>query len=309
MIPPKFHDVVIAICTYNRNKELELLLSKIVEYARDTWSAWNIGITIIDDSAHGVAKEIADRYSRNFKLDLIYKNPASRNISIARNCALESSLGRAEWIAMTDDDCEPSPQWLSELLRVQKATNADVATGLMLRRAPAEAPEWIKRQPFLQLGEFLAEDCEEMTIANTNNCLISTEFLLSRPHLRFNPTFGRIGGEDMEFFHSMKRADAKIVFAARAFVFENEPNERLTFRYQIRRYFWQGNSSVVTSLQNGVGRTRLAIHGGATFARGTRRPLVRLVQGSSPQFRYAFARMAEGVGKFIGVFGVRIKHK
>ncbi len=302
-------DIIVAVCTYNRNQDLENLLGKVYEYQSYKWKDFRIGFTIIDDSMDGLARPVADMYQNSFPLGLAYKNSASRNISIARNLALSESMHRAGWIAMTDDDCEPSEQWLPELARVRRATGADVSTGMMLRRAPPHAPAWIRKQPFLELGEAAAKDGEELPIAFTNNSLISSAFLIAHPDLRFDPDFGRIGGEDMAFFHSLKSAGAKIVFAANAFVYENEPEERLTLRYQIRRHFWHGNSSVHTSLVRGMGRGRLVVHAGATLVRGAARPLLRMARGSEPQFLYALAQMAEGFGKLAGTVGIRVKHK
>lgn len=302
-------DVVVAVCTYNRNDELNHLITKMIEYSRAHWRHLTIGMTIIDDSLDGNARSVAEQYTDSFPLGLVYENSASRNISTARNLALTRSMYRARWIAMTDDDCEPSADWLAELVRVAEVTAADVSSGLMLRRVPPHAPSWIKTQPFLELGEFSAADGEEMAIANTNNCLISSAFLIANPSQRFDPDFGRIGGEDMAFFRSLKASGAKLVFAAKAFVYENEPDERLTIRYQMRRYFWHGNSSVITSLHSGASRPRLAVHAGATMARAIHRPVVRIVKGTTPQLLYAAAQFAEGLGKLTGVFGIRVKHK
>ncbi len=305
----KDNDIIIAVCTYNRNEELAHLISKIIDYSENNWLNFQLGMTVVDDSLDGNAEKVTKLYADRFPLGLAYENSASQNISTARNLALSRSMHRAAWIAMTDDDCEPCEVWLSELARVAKDATADVSSGLMLRRAPAHAPNWITDQPFLELGEFVAADGEEMAIANTNNCLISSKFLIAHPAERFDPEFGRIGGEDMAFFSSLKAAGAKIVFAAEAFVYENEPDERLTVRYQIRRYFWHGNSSVVTSLHAGSRRTRLAVHAFATLARSIRRPFMQVAKGGRPQLLYTFALLAEGLGKLAGVLGMRVKHK
>lgn len=305
--PPR--DVIVAICTFNRNKELDHLLEKLIEYGNANWSEIRIGLTVIDDSPGAGAKSVVDKYSGQFPLGAVYENSASRNISIARNLALAKSINRGAWIAMTDDDCEPSEQWLSELVRVRALTKADVVTGLMLRRAPSHAPAWISEQPFLELGEFSAGDGDELSVAQTNNSLISSSFLLSHPELQFDPRFGRIGGEDMAFFHSLKMAGAKIVFAAHAFVYENEPDNRLTLRYQLRRYYWHGNSSIHTSLESGKWRVRLLIHALATLIRAAARPVARAAQGGEPQFLFALALLAEGFGKLAGIAGIRVSHK
>lgn len=300
--------IIVAVCTYNRNAELEHLLGKLEEFAETRWCELQIGVTVVDDSQDGQASSIAHKFEDKFSLGLSYENSASRNISTARNTALERSIGRADWIAMTDDDCEPSEQWLSELSVVQHATSADIVTGLMLRRAANSAPTWIKVQPFLELGEFKAANGAELEVAFTNNCLISTS-LLKKSSIRFDPALGRVGGEDMAFFQEMRRGGARIAFAEQAFVYENQPLERLTYKYQLRRHFWHGNSSVVTSLRAGKSRCRMFIHGVATCIRALYRPIKRMVSAETPQFAYSLAQLFEGVGKMVGAFGIKIEHK
>ena len=78
---------------------------------------------------------------------------------------------------MTDDDCEPSEQWLVELVRVQKEYEADVVTGPLYRRAPDTAPHWLRSQPFLELSAFQAETGQPMETAFTNNSMISAALL------------------------------------------------------------------------------------------------------------------------------------
>lgn len=300
--------VIVAICTYFRNDELVTLLSKLVEFGASRWNDIDLGVTVVDDSPDGHARAIVERYATSFRLGLVYENTASRNISVARNRALENSLARAPWVAMTDDDCEPSEQWLAELLRVQGLAKADVVTGLMLRRAPPNAPHWLKTQPFLQLGEFEAEDGDELSVAFTNNSLIASGFLLENPDLRFDADLGRTGGEDVAFFRTLKNRGARIAFAKTAFVYEKLPDNRMSLRYQLRRYFWHGNSSVVTSLYSGKGRGRMAVHSLATVARAFIRPVKRVLAGQSPQLIYGVAQVCEGLGKLVGTLGIRINH-
>lgn len=302
------HSIIVAICTYHRNAELAHLLGRLEDFAGAYWQDLQIGVTVVDDSVDGQALSVVQKFKDKFQLGLRYTNSASRNISTARNAALEESMWRADWIAMTDDDCEPSEQWLTELANVQHATSADIVTGLMLRRAGDLAPAWIKTQPFLELGEFEADDGQELEVAFTNNCLISTS-LLKESSVRFDVALGRVGGEDMAFFREITRSGARIAFAARAFIYENEPPERLTYRYQLRRYFWHGNSSVVTSIRAGKSSARMFVHGVATCIRALFRPLKRMISGETPQFAYGLAQIFEGLGKIIGAFGIKIEHK
>lgn len=300
--------IIVAICTYRRNRELEALLKKLIHLANTRWSGFDVGVTIIDDTSEGLARPVVLPFANRFAIGLVYDISGKQNISIARNMAIEGSLTRARWIAMTDDDCLPSDEWLNELIRVQVDTHAEVVTGLMLRRAPDHAPTWLKRQPFLQLGEFEAEDGDELSVAFTNNSLVSADFLQRNPGLRFDPDLGKIGGEDVTFFRAMKERGAKLVFSKKGVVFEKLPHSRMTYGYQLKRYFWHGNSSVITSMYNGKSRGRLSIHAAATLARAFLRPLRRFVRGDAPQLRFALAELFEGVGKMLGVLGVKIRH-
>lgn len=302
--------IIVAICTYNRNEALEHLLSTLNEVAHRCLSTISTGIVVVDDSADQQARKIVLPFEEKFELGVRYRHSGRRNISIARNLALETSLDTdADWIAMTDDDCEPSQKWLSELLRVQTLFEADVVTGPLIRRAPNQAPQWLKDQPFLQVTAFQADNGHQMNVAFTNNSMISAKLLRSNSDLRFDPDFGKIGGEDMVFFRKVSNRGAKIVFARDAIVFENEEPNRLTLSYQLRRHFWLGNSSVQTSIENGSPRSRMAVHALATLARAISRPVKRLANGERMENLYTAALICEALGKFGGVFGFKINHR
>src|SRR2546426_1111000 len=47
---------------------------------------------------------------------MLYVHEPRRGISRARNAALAACAGRCDWIAFTDDDCQPAPDWLAAQL-------------------------------------------------------------------------------------------------------------------------------------------------------------------------------------------------
>jgi succinoglycan biosynthesis protein ExoM len=49
------------------------------------------------------------------------RRSGSQNISLARNLAIDTAVGIGEWVAMTEDDCEFSEEWLEALLDAQQA--------------------------------------------------------------------------------------------------------------------------------------------------------------------------------------------
>jgi succinoglycan biosynthesis protein ExoM len=301
--------ITVAVCTYNRNGPLTKLLNALKACAEDVKQAASIGVVIVDDTAHGGARAIAEAFQGHFEHGLVYRISGHRNISIARNLALETAAPLGQWVAMTDDDCEPAVNWLSSLLDVQTRTKADAVTGPMIRRLPPASPAWLSNEPFLSLGGTTVQDGQEMTTAFTNNTMISSAWFLSHPEVRFDPQFGTIGGEDMAFFRAAHAGGLKIHFSTDGFVYENEPASRTTLRYQLRRFYWHGNSSCVTLTQQGHHPVRAFVHGVATFARALRRPVARMCRGKTPQLRYTLASILLSTGIVVGSLGARVKHK
>src|SRR4051794_12402159 len=301
--------IAVAICTYKRNDALTVLLHALLACAERVRDRASVGVGIIDDTADGEARIVADEFASRFELGLEYRISGKQNISIARNLALETALNIGDWIAMTDDDCEPPPHWLEALLDAHKLTGADAVTGRMVRRVPPGSPRWITDQPFLDLGVEELPDGGEMPSAATFNTMISGDWLRAHPQIRFDPAMGVVGGEDMVFFRAARSAGLNIRFAKAAFIYENESPERATFGYQLYVHFWHGNSAALGCIQSGMKRSRMFIHGGASLARALVRPAGRLARGKKPQLRYGLAQLLHATGKLLGSAGVRIEHR
>ena len=301
--------VSIAICTYKRNHDLAVLLRAIQVCADRVRDRAAIGVSVVDDTADGQARSVVETFANQFELGLQYNISGRQNISLARNMAIESAIGMAEWTVMTDDDCEPPPEWIGALLDAQARTGADCVTGRMIRRAPPGAPRWLETEPFFDLGVADPEDGTMMDAAATFNSMIRSQWLRDRPEMRFDPAYGKIGGEDMVFYRAAHAAGLRIRFAADAFVYENESAERATFGYQMYVHYWHGNSTYLCGVERGIPRWRMAVHGIASMVRAIRRPILRMASGRSPQLRYCLARMLHAAGQLVGPLGIRVEHR
>lgn len=300
--------IVVAICTYKRNEPLRTLLSALVRVAEASAQRARVGVVIVDDNPDGRAREVADEFEGKFALGLQYRTSGKGNISIARNIAVDTACADADWVAMVDDDCEPEPDWLSAYLDVLEATGADCATGAMNLRVPEGSPRWLHDQPFFDDVRFELADGSVMQTAATNNSIIRASFLRDHPQIRFLPELGKLGGEDMVFYRTAHAAGLQIRFAKHAGVWGNEPAERATFKHQLMYRFWLGNSMFVTNSYFGEKGTRLFLRGGKMAAQGLSRPFLRMLRLKSPQWRYAAASCASGVGLITGVLGYKKDH-
>ncbi len=205
--------VAVAICTYKRNDLLTRLLDALLICAERVHNRAAIGVVIVDDTKEGLARSVAEAFADRFELGLQYRISGQQNISLARNLAVETAMDMGDWVAMTDDDCEPPPQWLEALLDLQRRTGADAVTGRMVRRVPEDSPRWITEQPFLELGVEERADAAPMESAATFNSMLSSEWLKTHPQIRFDPAMGVIGGEDMVFFRAARAAGLAIRFS------------------------------------------------------------------------------------------------
>lgn len=302
--------VAVAICTHYRNGPLEVLLRALKVNAERLGGRAAVGVVVVDDSADRCAREVVDRFESCFELGIHYRVSGHHNISLARNMAIGAASEIADWVAMTDDDCEPEPAWLETLLDVQRRTGADAIAGRYRRRAPPGAPSWLSDEPFLEIalmGE--VDDGGELDMAGTNNSLVSSRWWKAHPEVRFDPRLGVAGGEDVVFYRTAHAAGLRIHAAPRAVVWEEQPPTRTSLAYQLWHFFWLGNSSFVT--RHGIRETspaRMFLQGGNQVRRALTRPIARVLRGQSPQLRYSLAVTLNGIGLMAGIFGLRVSH-
>jgi len=162
-----------------------------------------------------------------------------RGIPFARNRCVEAAAG-ADWVAFLDDDEEPSPGWLAELLRVQASFDADVVTGPVVPRFAADPPGWAVKGRLFERPRHATGTHRNR--AFTNNVLFRAEiFERIRPH--FDVRMAMTGGSDVEFTRRVHRAGYRIVWADRAEVVETLPATRVTPGWLYRRAFRTGTTT------------------------------------------------------------------
>jgi succinoglycan biosynthesis protein ExoM len=301
--------VIVGICTYRRNDPLDNLLQSLRAVQDRGVGLYKLGAVVVDDNPDGDARGVVESYATLLELGVHYVHSGQRNISIARNLAVGNSADRGDWVAMTDDDCEPSPDWIAEMLETQRAFGVDCMTGPMVLRAPAEAPQWLRDQPFFMDG--LSEYSEDRLIetAATHNSMIRSAWWHSNPEVRFRKDLGVTSGEDVVFYQSAVRAGLRVAVSHKAICFGNEPPARWKMGYLFRSRFWLGNSSALTTLTLGkFSRPRVFLQGGNHARRLLQQAIVRLITRKPPHFRYTFVSLGSALGTMLGALGLRVSH-
>ncbi len=302
--------VCVYVCTYRRNEPLGLMLDSLEVAAERAQSDARLGVVVIDDNPDRSARIVVDTSTRQFPLGLHYRWTGSGNIATARNAGLEEAMARADWVAMVDDDQIVVPEWLTELLRIQREQGADAVTAPVYARFDDDAPGWLRDQPFADLWCTPAKpDGAAVTDLQTANSLISTAFLRDHPDVRFTTELGRTGGEDMVFYRAALDAGLKAHYSHHAVNWELEPPERATYRYQLHRNLWHGNTEAVTNLRAGRdGRVRLLARAVKRGVEAVSRPVRRVANGEPAELRFAAAYSLQSVGMVLGTAGIELRH-
>jgi succinoglycan biosynthesis protein ExoM len=266
--------LAVCICTYRRPAVLERLLVQIGVCAADAASVAEVVVVVVDDDPDGSAHDVATA---------------------------------AELLATIDDDCWPVDGWLRSLVEVQSRTGADVVAGQCDTRVPAGSPRWLTAAPFVDAPSADA-DGAPTDIAYLKNLLLTRD-VLERLDLRFDERFGVAGGEDAMFFSAGRAAGWHCVAASRATVWEELTEDRATYRWQLRRRLWYGNTEAITSIESGeASRRRIAARGIKCVLAGATRPVRQVLARQAPQLRFALAEVLRGIGRVLGAAGVWLRH-
>lgn len=106
-------DLTIAICTFNRPKQLKNCLKSILQ------QEYSSKIIIIDNDYQKSALSVFKQFTK--KLSLNYYCQPSKNISKARNLAICKCT--TQFLAFIDDDCKLCSDWSQIALKLIKQTN------------------------------------------------------------------------------------------------------------------------------------------------------------------------------------------
>ncbi|MEM7272676.1 MAG: glycosyltransferase [Actinomycetota bacterium] len=303
--------VAVYVCTYRRNEPLRDLLRSVNTAAATIQPEIAVAAVVVDDNPDGRAEAVTDSFEHDFALGLHYTHTGSQNISTARNRGVETAMGLADWVAMTDDDQTVSPVWLAELFATQERFDADAVTGPVFIRYADDSPAWIRDQPFDRIFEAQPRvDGEQVDTCSTGNSMIRTAWLTANPEVRFRRDLGQLGGEDMVFYRGAINAGLRAFYATKAEAYQLQPADRSTFGHFLASGYWLGNSTALTGLEAGeVGRGRLVLRGGRKLVDALVAPVRRRIAGEDAHLRFALTEAAHAGGMLAGAAGIKVKHR
>lgn len=295
--------VAICVATLQRPLLLGSLLESLAQLVFRKCAPVAPFIVVVDNDPNETAREVVEAARDGLPFPLVYTVEPRRGIPHARNCGVAVALENgADFVAFIDDDEVASPDWLDELLDVQRRCSADVVSGPSLPRFAPGVEQWVVDGGFFTYPRYATG--EAIPIAATNNVLVA-EHLLRGTAEPFDPAFGLSGMDDSHFFLRVKLSGAKLVWADEAVVEEFIPPSRAHARWILKRAFRIGNGYVFCV------RTLLPPHrwvvprvagAVARIGYGTVMLPVAALRGRAPLVS-ALRTISNGVGSLVGLAG------
>lgn len=258
-------NTVLCVCTYRRPEGLRKLLESLTTLSGTD----DMQIVVVDNHADGEGAAVCQQLPSDYPFKVHALVEPQAGISPARNKVVNTALTlNPTFLAFLDDDERPSTDWLSELLRVQSRTGADVVGGPTLSEFPPNVDEAVKQNPYFGADLNIA-DMAACQLQAAGNFLIKAEVIAPMGPTFFHPAFAQSGGEDLAFFTQLAKNGASMHWAANAVVHEAVPESRLTQSWMKSRIVNIANSRVRVMQMLEPGFKPAIIRGLKTVALGT----------------------------------------
>jgi glycosyltransferase involved in cell wall biosynthesis len=235
--------VSILICTHNRCRTLKLALESLARLDVPDDSPWEV--VVVDNASTDATPEVVKDFARRAPAPVRYL----REDRLGKSNALNSGVAqcRGEFIAFTDDDARPRPDWLRRLGEVFARQRADWVFGRVLPFWEGGCPRWFSEKlsgsfALLDYGPraFVVEN-REQAFAGVN-CACRREALstLGEYRVDMGPTgVKEVGGEDTDMFRRALARGMRVVYSPDVVVEHLIGRARATKGHE-RRKAWQG---------------------------------------------------------------------
>jgi glycosyltransferase involved in cell wall biosynthesis len=251
--------VSIIIPTLRRERLLTNLIPRC--FAQLGYTDGQVEVIVVDNCPLLSAKPVVERLSEKFGPSLRYLSERRPGVSHVRNVGVRAARGPI--IGFIDDDELPAEAWLASMVACLKAHDADVVLGPVYPifdcpeanndaficktfTQSSDRPTGTVIRPISLRYALLRRPYCYRTMA-TNNALLNASRCIASEE-PFAPALGRLGGEDVLFFHNLYLSGKKVVWCREAVVREQIPAERLSLGYILRKRYRNGQITSLTCM-------------------------------------------------------------
>ena len=249
----------VCVCTYRRKSVVDTICSLA---AQRLPGGTRLRVVVADNDDTPTAEDIVRKQCAALGLDHHYVHAPARNISVARNAALDAAT--APLVAFIDDDEVATPGWLAGLLECHADTAATIVFG-PVQAIYGEQPTWLRKADLHSIRPVFRSGGTIDTGYTCNVLLDRAAMTAQMRECRFDPALGRSGGEDTFFFHQLYSLGARCAFSEAAVVHETVPSHRGRLRWLLKRSFRSGQTHARVLLTAAVWRPRVIATAAAKF--------------------------------------------
>jgi len=181
--------VTVVVPTHGRPASIVACLEALAAQRFD--EPWEV-VVVDDGSPEPVAEAIAGRAPG---LDVRVVRQPNAGPAAARNRGVAEALGR--FVAFTDDDCRPAPDWLARLVTAARERPGTLVGGTTVNGLPDDLFATASQSIVDLVYDHFNAAPDDAYFLASNNCLCERERFLAVGG--FDGTFPRAGAEDREF--------------------------------------------------------------------------------------------------------------
>src|SRR2546421_726100 len=143
MSTPPAVDITIVVSTHNRASRLNRLLTTLLVDQKPGGVAYEV--IVVDNNSTDDTAQVLEAWCARFGTQLRRLFEGQRGVSYGRNAGVMAARGAV--VAFTDDDNEPSPNWISTIARVFREIPAlEICGGKLLPCWTTDVPRWLDRR-------------------------------------------------------------------------------------------------------------------------------------------------------------------
>lgn len=240
----------VAICTHNRAEDVrEALLSLLRQNFTDAFE-----VIVVDNRSTDNTKQVVQEVNKMTSIPIIYVYEERLGLSVARNRAIREAKG--EYVLFLDDDAMASKEWISGIVSLFETDPRIGCVGGRIEPAWEGAePTWLLPEnrtlyTILDYSNEIVEMKKPAIPFGANVAFRKSVFNSLKP---FREDLGRVGSnllssEEAELIDRI-RSRYTVYYTPHAWVRHKIPRSRVSRKWLLRRIYWQGVSSAVSSEQ------------------------------------------------------------
>ncbi|WP_308638127.1 glycosyltransferase [Paenibacillus silvisoli] len=238
----------VAICTHNRAADVkEALLSLLQQSFNDSFE-----VIVVDNRSTDHTKQTVLDFRNMVDIRVRYVYEERLGLSVARNRAIREASG--EYILFLDDDAKASADWIAGIVGLFDRNPRIGCVGGKIDPAwEGSPPRWLSPEnrslyTILDYSDEIVEMREPAIPFGANVAFRMSVFMTMEP---FREDLGRVGSnllssEEAELIGRIRTRYA-VYYTPHASVLHKIPKSRISRKWLLRRMYWQGVSSAVSS--------------------------------------------------------------